>query len=103
MQSAGTTIAKGGRLGQFREDEEIMTQRERATDDGHRAEIYDTPARPRMTPGMTTSAPRTDVDTTVVTPVDRVRWGAIFAGLFSALSTLLVLTLLGIGIGAAEL
>ena len=79
-----------------------MTQRERATDDGNRAEVYNAPARPAMAPAMTTSAPRADVDTTIVTPVDRVRWGAIFAGLFSALSTLLVLTLLGIGIGAAS-
>ncbi len=104
VQSLGTRIANSRDIILKGESEESMTQRERSTDDGSRAEVYDTPARTvtASTPVMTSAAPRTDVETTVVTPVDRVRWGAIFAGLFSALSTLLVLTLLGIGIGAAS-
>lgn len=40
--------------------------------------------------------------TTVTTPVDSVRWGPIVAGLFTALSTLAVLSLLGLAIGAAS-
>src|SRR3712207_507609 len=81
-----------------------MTQRERMDENGSRAEVYEVPARSTRAPApvVAAPAPRADVDTTVVTPVDRVRWGAIFAGIFAALSTLLVLTLLGIGIGAAS-
>ncbi|HWP40581.1 MAG TPA: hypothetical protein VNL70_06605 [Tepidisphaeraceae bacterium] len=37
--------------------------------------------------------------TTFVTPFDRVRWGPILAGLFAALSTLTVLSVLGLAIG----
>lgn len=40
-----------------------------------------------------------DVDTTVINPVDRIRWGPILAGLFTAISTLTILTLLGLGVG----
>ena len=36
----------------------------------------------------------------VVTPTDRVRWGSILAGLFAALSTLAVLGILGLALGA---
>jgi len=39
--------------------------------------------------------------TTVVTPTDRVRWGAILAGLITALATLAVLGTLGSAIGAS--
>src|SRR4051812_24378559 len=39
---------------------------------------------------------------TVVTPTDRVRWGAIFAGLFAAMSALVVLSLLGLAIGLSS-
>ncbi len=73
-----------------------MTQRERMDD--HRAEVYETSARPVQRPtnsGMST----TDVD--VVTPTDRVRWGPIIAGLFAALSTLAVMSVLGLAIGAS--
>lgn len=52
-----------------------------------------------MTAPTVAAAPRMDVD--VVTPVDRVRWGAILAGLFAALSTLATLTVLGLAIGAS--
>ena len=53
------------------------------------------------TGGVTTvghGAPRIDVDTSVVTPTDRVRWGPIIAGLFTALSTLALLSVLGIAV-----
>lgn len=36
----------------------------------------------------------------VVTPVDRVRWSAVFAGLFTTISTFILLSVLGIAIGA---
>jgi hypothetical protein len=45
---------------------------------------------------------RVDVNTAVVTPVDRVRWGAVLAGLFTAISILLTLTVLGLAIGLAS-
>src|SRR3954451_3955636 len=82
-----------------------MTQREHR-DDGNTADVYETPAtsvsypsgqRPAVAPGRT----QTEIETTVVTPVDRVRWGSIVAGIFTALSTMLVLTLIGLAIGAA--
>ncbi len=80
-----------------------MTPRER-TDNGRGAEIYETPVAtaPARTPVANGVTPNIDVDTRVVAPTDRVRWGAIVAGLFSALSTLLVLALLGLAIGAAS-
>lgn len=83
-----------------------MTQRNR-NDDDRNVEVYETPgntartAMPQRTV-VNTVQPRQDIDTTIVTPVDRVRWGSILAGLFSALSTLLVLTLIGLAIGAAS-
>lgn len=42
-----------------------------------------------------------DIDIDLHTPTDRVRWGSIIAGLFAALSTLAVLSLLGLAIGAS--
>lgn len=44
-------------------------------------------------------APRYETNMAVVTPTDRVRWGPIWAGLFIALSTWAVLTVLGAAIG----
>lgn len=42
-----------------------------------------------------------DVDTIrVAQPVDRVRWAAIFAGLFTTVSTFILLSILGLAIGA---
>lgn len=41
------------------------------------------------------------VETNVEAPIDRVRWGSILAGLFAALSTLALLSLLGLAIGAS--
>jgi len=37
----------------------------------------------------------------VVQPVDRVRWGAVLAGLFTAISTFILLSILGLAIGAS--
>ena len=38
---------------------------------------------------------------TAITPTDRVRWGPILAGLFAALSTLAILTILGIAVAGS--
>jgi hypothetical protein len=38
-------------------------------------------------------------EATVVTPIDRVRWGPIIAGLFAAMSALTILSVLGLAIG----
>lgn len=43
-----------------------------------------------------------NVDLSVVTPTDRVRWGPILAGLFTALTTALLLTLLAAALGAGQ-
>jgi MFS family permease len=43
--------------------------------------------------------PHVDVNTAIVNPIDRVRWGPIWAGIFSALATLAVLSVLGLAIG----
>jgi hypothetical protein len=51
------------------------------------------------TGGTSGSAPDLNINTAVVTPVDRVRWPAIIAGLFAALSALFLLSILGIAIG----
>ena len=48
------------------------------------------------------SAPDVNVSATAVTPTDRVRWGSIIAGLFAALSTLAVLTVLGIAVAGSS-
>lgn len=43
--------------------------------------------------------PGIDVDMGVVTPVDRIRWGPVLAGVFTVLGTLIILSLLGLAIG----
>ncbi len=73
-----------------------MTQRERI--DEHRAEVYETPLRPAQRP---TNSGTSAYDVDVVTPTDRVRWGPIIAGLFAALSTLAVMSVLGLALGAS--
>ena len=67
------------------------------------AEIYETPGTSEhgAPAGATMRVPQDDVDMAVVTPTDRVRWGPIIAGLFAALSTLTVLSVLGVAIGAS--
>jgi hypothetical protein len=67
------------------------------TGTGGRAAEYTTPADAGAMSGAI--APRLDINTAVVTPTDRVRWGPIIAGLFAALSTLAVLNVLGLAIG----
>lgn len=41
--------------------------------------------------------------TTILAPIDRVRWSSVFAGFFTVLSTLAVLTVLGLAIGLTAL
>ncbi len=45
------------------------------------------------------ASPQTAASATVMTPTDRVRWGPIIAGLFTALSTLALLGVLGLAVG----
>lgn len=49
--------------------------------------------------GPGTARPDIEMNAAVITPVDRLRWAAVLGGLFVALSTFLVLTLLGAAIG----
>jgi hypothetical protein len=49
--------------------------------------------------GIVAGRPTTTAIATTVTPIDRVRWGPIWAGLFTALSTLAILSVLGLAIG----
>lgn len=65
------------------------------------AQIYTEPDDTRVVPAIY-SAPDVNVEHTVQTPVDRVRWGAVIAGLLCALSTLALLSLLGLAIGASN-
>jgi hypothetical protein len=63
-----------------------MTQRERIREDERQVNIYDTPS-------STTS-------TEIITQADdAVRWGSVIAGIFTALATLLTLSVLGLAIG----
>jgi hypothetical protein len=59
------------------------------------AETYRSDVRPRTT----TNARVEDRDVSVVSAVDRVRWSSVLAGLFTVLSALAVLTVLGIALG----
>ena len=74
------------------------------------AEAYDTGRVSGLsgtsTVGTTTgrsfaNGPQIDVNTAVVTPTDRVRWGPIIAGLFAALSTLALLSVLGVAVAGS--
>jgi hypothetical protein len=52
--------------------------------------------------GVTTGRDPVDIDMVRVNhPVDRVRWGAILAGLFTTISTFILLSILGLAIGAS--
>lgn len=53
------------------------------------------------TPVTPVNPTRVDVNAAVVTPTDRIRWGSIAAGLFTSLTILITLTILGIAIGLA--
>ena len=62
-------------------------------------------ARPHVyrTNGDVTTDRDIDIDMIrVVQPVDRVRWAAIFAGLFTTISTFILLSILGLAIGASS-
>ena len=61
--------------------------------------MADAPDGPR-TSSPVAAAPAT-ASATVTTPTDRVRWGPVIAGLLTALSTLVVLTVLGAAITAS--
>src|SRR6266540_5068738 len=80
-----------------------MTEQERIRDDdGQRAEtVYDTPAETRPLPETAPPAvtPAYSTETLIMPPIDRVRWSAVVAGLFAALSTLTLVSLLGLAIG----
>jgi hypothetical protein len=69
--------------------------RSRETNGHERVSIYETPdddgLERRETPVRTA--------TTVVNPIDRIRWGAILGGLFASLTTLVVLGVLGLAVG----
>lgn len=51
------------------------------------------------TPVRGTSVAPSVAEVAVTTPIDRVRWTSVFAGFFTVLSTIVVLTVLGIAIG----
>ena len=62
---------------------------------------HDTPATHARDTG-TMHVARPELHTAVAnTPVDRARWGAILAGLFAAISTLFLLGILGLAVGAS--
>jgi hypothetical protein len=80
-----------------------MTEQERIRDDDgqHTETAYTAPAETKLLPE---SAPRAvtpgyGTDTLIMPPIDRVRWSAVVAGLFAALSTLTLVSLLGLAIG----
>ncbi len=54
-----------------------------------------------VTDGRATRATARNVSQVMTLPTDRVRWGPIWAGLLSAFFTLLVLSLLGLALGAS--
>jgi ABC-type transport system involved in multi-copper enzyme maturation permease subunit len=57
---------------------------------------------PSMTRTSTTNPTDVNVNTAVITPTDRVRWGPIIAGLFAALSLLALLSILGVAVGLSS-
>ena len=68
--------------------------------DGHAA-VYGQPTIDTRETQALYNAPDVNVENIVETPVDRVRWGAVIAGLLCALSALAVLSLLGLALGAS--
>ena len=66
-----------------------------SADQTYREPVYN------QAPVRTYETPDVEVENVVETPTDRVRWGPIIAGLFTALSTLALLSLLGLAIGAS--
>jgi hypothetical protein len=80
-----------------------MSERERIQDDNgrHAGAVYDAPveATTVQQPVLPAVTPQYGTNTLIVVPTDRVRWGPVIAGLFAALSALVVLSVLGLGIG----
>lgn len=76
-----------------------MTERERVRNEAPRAQVgvYDTPGRATNAHGATHAD-----DVNLVKVADQVRWGPIIAGLFTALTTLAVLAVLGLAIGLSS-
>lgn len=64
------------------------------------AQVYEQPVSAHNVV-HTNETPDSVVENRVEAPIDRVRWGAILAGLFAALSTLALLSLFGLAIGAS--
>lgn len=79
-----------------------MTERQRITDEEPRRGVGTYPATAGPAVRRTTTADVEEdyhVDTVAGIPKDLVRWGPIWAGLFTALSTLILLSVLGLAIG----
>lgn len=73
-----------------------METNERVREREARPHVY------RANGDVTADRPYGDVEMIhVVTPVDRVRWSAVFAGLFTTISTFILLSILGLAIGAS--
>jgi hypothetical protein len=83
-----------------------MTEREHIpTVDGPRLQTADevmAATRPLREPVLPGSSPQYVTRTLVVMPVDRVRWAAVLTGLLAALTTLTLLSVLGLAIGLAS-
>ncbi len=80
-----------------------MSQRPLSGDERGNAVVYNDNDTTRMGGGgLTPVRNERNVDLNVVTPTDRVRWGPILAGLFTALTTALLLTLLAAALGAGQ-
>jgi hypothetical protein len=73
---------------------EVLRTRETNGQDG--VEIYDTPSTGGV---VRQETPTVHTETSVVTPVDRISWGPMLAGLFASLTTLVVLGVLGLAVG----
>lgn len=81
-----------------------MTARERVREEHGAVNVYDDQSDGNGYTSRRTSPRRQttpDVDLAVRTPADRVRWGSILAGLFTALTTGILLTLLALALGLA--
>src|SRR5690349_3404384 len=82
-----------------------MTDRRRNTPNGEDSvRTYDAPSTEAYERDtlMTTGTVPAAASAAVTMPVDRIRWGSIIAGLFAALATLVVLSVLGLAIGLSN-
>jgi hypothetical protein len=82
-----------------------MTERERIREDGtQHMETLDevlVATRPIREPVPPLIAPQSSTRTWVVLPVDRVRWSAVLAGVFAALATATLLSVVGLALNLA--